>query len=139
MGDFKATSIDGSEVDLSTYDGQVLLVVNVASQCGRTPQYAGLQELHEIFGDQGLTVLGFPCDQFGNQEPGTEAEIAQFCETSYGVSSSTTSRRGWRANARPVPQRPTRPHRRSRPGSAASPGRSRSRCRPGGGTGRSPC
>ncbi len=85
LGDFKATSIDGQEVDLSTYDGQVVLVVNVASQCGHTPQYAGLQELHEIFGEQGLAVLGFPCDQFGHQEPGTEAEIAEFCETAYGV------------------------------------------------------
>ena len=85
LGDFKATSIDGEEIDLATYSGQVALVVNVASQCGDTPQYAGLQELFETFGDQGLTVLGFPCDQFGNQEPGTEAEIAQFCETSYGV------------------------------------------------------
>jgi glutathione peroxidase len=85
LGDFKATAIDGSEVDLSTYDGQVTLVVNVASQCGHTPQYAGLQELYDIFGEQGLTVLAFPCDQFGHQEPGTEAEIAQFCETSYGV------------------------------------------------------
>jgi glutathione peroxidase len=85
LGDFKATSIHGDEIDLSTYDGQVVLVVNVASQCGHTPQYAGLQELHEIFGPQGFTVLGFPCDQFGHQEPGTEAEIATFCETEYGV------------------------------------------------------
>ena len=85
LGDFKATSIDGEEVDLSTYADGVALVVNVASQCGHTPQYSGLQELYDIFGDQGLTVLGFPCDQFGHQEPGTEAEIAQFCETSYGV------------------------------------------------------
>jgi glutathione peroxidase len=85
LGDFKATSIDGDETDLATYAGQVVLVVNVASQCGHTPQYAGLQELHEIFGEQGLAVLGFPCDQFGNQEPGTEAEIAQFCESSFGV------------------------------------------------------
>ena len=85
LGDFKATSIDGNEVDLSAYDGQVVLVVNVASQCGHTPQYAGLQELYSIFADQGFTVLGFPCDQFGHQEPGTEAEIATFCETAYGV------------------------------------------------------
>ncbi len=85
FGDFKATSIDGEEVDLSTYLGQVALVVNVASQCGHTPQYSGLQELFTVFADQGFTVLGFPCDQFGHQEPGTEAEIAQFCETAYGV------------------------------------------------------
>jgi glutathione peroxidase len=85
LGDFKATSIDGGEVDLASYDGQVVLVVNVASQCGHTPQYAGLQELQDAFGEQGFTVLGFPCDQFGHQEPGTEAEIAEFCETAYGV------------------------------------------------------
>ena len=81
LGDFTATSIDGNDVDLSTYDGQVVLVVNTASQCGLTPQYAGLQQLYDDLGDRGFTVLGFPCDQFGNQEPGTEAEIAQFCET----------------------------------------------------------
>ena len=85
LGDFTATSIDGDDVDLSTYDGQVVLVVNTASQCGLTPQYAGLQQLYDDLGDRGFTVLGFPCDQFGHQEPGTEAEIAEFCETSYGV------------------------------------------------------
>ena len=85
LGDFKATSISGEEIDLSTYVGQVALVVNVASQCGHTPQYAGLQELYTVFADQGFTVLGFPCDQFGHQEPGTEAEIAELCETAYGV------------------------------------------------------
>ena len=74
-----------TDVDLSTYDGQVVLVVNIASQCGLTPQYADLQQLYDDFADRGFTVLGFPCDQFGNQEPGTEAEIAKFCETSYGV------------------------------------------------------
>jgi glutathione peroxidase len=85
LGDFTATSIDGTQVDLSTYDGQVVLVVNVASQCGHTPQYAGLQQLYADHADRGFTVLGFPCDQFGHQEPGTEAEIAEFCETSFGV------------------------------------------------------
>jgi glutathione peroxidase len=85
LGDFKATSIDGAEVDLSTYDDQVVLVVNTASQCGMTPQYAGLQQLYDDHRAEGFVVLGFPCDQFGNQEPGTEGEIAQFCETSYGV------------------------------------------------------
>ncbi len=85
LGDFTATSIDGDDVDLSTYDGQVVLVVNTASQCGLTPQYAGLQQLYDDLGDRGFTVLGFPCDQFGHQEPGAEAEIAQFCENSYGV------------------------------------------------------
>ena len=85
LGDFKATAIDGSEIDLSTYEGQVVLVVNTASQCGFTSQYAGLQELHDTYAEQGFTVLGFPCDQFGEQEPGDEAEIAAFCERNYGV------------------------------------------------------
>ncbi|MEO6512881.1 MAG: glutathione peroxidase [Nocardioides sp.] len=85
LGDFHATDIDGADVDLSTYAGQVSLVVNVASQCGMTPQYAGLQRLYDEHAAEGLAVLGFPCDQFGHQEPGTEKEIAEFCETSYGV------------------------------------------------------
>ena len=85
LGDFHATDIDGTDVDLSSYDGQVALVVNVASQCGMTPQYAGLQRLYDEHASEGLAVLGFPCDQFGGQEPGTEKEIAEFCETSYGV------------------------------------------------------
>ncbi len=85
LGSFTARGIDGGDVDLSAYDGQVVLVVNTASQCGMTPQYAGLQALYETHADQGLTVLGFPCDQFGHQEPGDEQEIAAFCESSYGV------------------------------------------------------
>ena len=86
LGDFSATTIDGQQADLSTYEGNVVLVVNTASQCGFTPQYAGLQDLHDTYGDRGFTVLGFPCDQFGNQEPGGEEEIASFCERNYGVS-----------------------------------------------------
>jgi len=86
LGDFNATSIDGREVDLAAYQGQALLVVNTASQCGFTSQYAGLQELHDTYAEQGFAVLGFPCDQFGNQEPGDEGEIASFCERSFGVS-----------------------------------------------------
>ena len=86
LGDFKATTIDGVEADLADYEGQVVLVVNTASQCGFTGQYAGLQELYDTYGERGFTVLGFPCDQFGNQEPGDEAEIATFCERNYGVS-----------------------------------------------------
>ncbi len=86
LGDFNATSIDGREVDLAAYQGQALLVVNTASQCGFTSQYAGLQELHDTYGEQGFAVLGFPCDQFGNQEPGDEGEIASFCERIFGVS-----------------------------------------------------
>ena len=80
-----ARRIDGGERDLSEYRGKELLVVNVASRCGFTPQYAGLQALHRKYGDRGLAVLGFPCNQFGGQEPGTEEQIATFCETSYGV------------------------------------------------------
>ena len=83
--DFAAKTIDGDECSLSDYAGKVLLVVNVASQCGLTPHYAGLQELYESFRDRGLVVLGFPCNQFGTQEPGSEAEIKTFCETRYGV------------------------------------------------------
>jgi glutathione peroxidase len=85
LRDFSARDIDGQDVDLSSYDGQVVLVVNTASQCGFTPQYAGLEQLFEDHRAEGFAVLGFPCDQFGNQEPGSEDEIAQFCETSYGV------------------------------------------------------
>lgn len=85
LSDFDATSLDGQPVDLSSYDGQVVLVVNTASKCGFTPQYEGLQELYDQYGAQGFTVLGFPCDQFGNQEPGTDDEIGAFCQKNYGV------------------------------------------------------
>ncbi|UMG94076.1 glutathione peroxidase [Nocardioides sp. TF02-7] len=85
LHDFTATSIDGTETDLAAYDGKVVLVVNTASQCGLTPQYGGLQQLHDTYADRGFAVLGFPCDQFGHQEPGDETEIAAFCESSYGV------------------------------------------------------
>lgn len=81
MHDFTTTSISGEDVSLSTYSGNVCLVVNVASACGLTPQYEGLQQLADDFADQGLVVLGFPCNQFGAQEPGTDAEIEAFaCE-----------------------------------------------------------
>jgi glutathione peroxidase len=85
LGSFQAQDIGGADVDLASYDGKVVLVVNTASQCGMTPQYAGLQRLYDEHQQDGLVVLGFPCDQFGNQEPGTEQEIAEFCESSYGV------------------------------------------------------
>jgi glutathione peroxidase len=85
LHDFSATAIDGREVDLSTYDGDVVLVVNTASKCGFTPQYEGLQKLQETYADRGFAVLGFPCDQFGHQEPGNEEEIATFCSTTYNV------------------------------------------------------
>jgi glutathione peroxidase len=83
--DFAATTIDGAEQELSAYKGNVLLIVNVASKCGFTPQYAGLEKLHREFVDDGLVVLGFPCDQFGHQEPGDEAEIREFCSLTYDV------------------------------------------------------
>jgi glutathione peroxidase len=83
--DFSARTIGGSEESLAKYRGQVLLIVNVASRCGYTPQYQGLQALQGAHAARGFAVLGFPCDQFGNQEPGTEAEIAQFCKLNYGV------------------------------------------------------
>lgn len=84
--DFTATAIDGAERPLSEFSGQPLLIVNVASKCGFTPQYAGLEALYRKYAGQGLVVLGFPCDQFGHQEPGDEAEIKRFCATNYGVS-----------------------------------------------------
>jgi glutathione peroxidase len=83
--DLTATRNDGQEQALSAYRGKVLLVVNTASQCGFTPQYQGLQALYERHRDQGLEILGFPCDQFGHQEPGDDAEIATFCQRNFGV------------------------------------------------------
>src|SRR5690348_5246723 len=83
--DFSAKTIDGREQKLSDYKGKVLLVVNVASQCGFTPQYAGLEALQKKFGPDRFDVLGFPCNQFGAQEPDSEKEIAAFCETGFGV------------------------------------------------------
>ena len=79
------TSLDGETIELDSYRGSVVLVVNVASRCGNTPQYAGLQDLHEKYADKGLAVLGFPCNQFGGQEPGSESDIKVFCEKNYGV------------------------------------------------------
>jgi glutathione peroxidase len=83
--DFSATRIEGNEQSLADFRDQVLLVVNTASQCAQTPQYSGLQKLYRSYRRQGFSVLGFPCDQFGNQEPGDDAEIAGFCERSFGV------------------------------------------------------
>ena len=84
--DFDATALDGSPQQLSEYRGKVLLVVNVASKCGFTPQYAGLEQLWRDYGPRGLVVLGFPCDQFGHQEPGNAEEIRNFCSLTYDVS-----------------------------------------------------
>ena len=83
--DFEALQMDGHSVPLRDYAGKVLLIVNTASACGFTPQLAGLQALHQQYADQGLVVLGFPCNQFGRQDPGSNAEIAQFCQRNYGV------------------------------------------------------
>jgi glutathione peroxidase len=84
--DFKATSLDGREIDLAQFKGKPLLIVNTASKCGFTPQYEGLEKLYAEYKDKGLTILGFPCNQFGQQEPGDAAEIGQFCMKNYGVS-----------------------------------------------------
>ena len=84
--DFDAQTIDGRTVPLRQYEGKVLLIVNTASACGFTPQFAGLEELYQRYGDQGLVVLGFPCNQFAGQDPGSNDEIASFCQLNYGVS-----------------------------------------------------
>ena len=83
--EFSAPRIAGGDQQLSDYQGKVVLVVNVASQCGNTPQYEGLEALHKQYGPKGLVVMGFPCNQFGGQEPGTDAEIAAFCTLNYAV------------------------------------------------------
>jgi glutathione peroxidase len=83
--DIEATTIDGATKKLGDYAGKVMLIVNVASRCGFTPQYAGLEALYRKFADRGLVVLGFPCNQFGAQEPGSEKEIASFCSSTYDV------------------------------------------------------
>jgi glutathione peroxidase len=84
--DFEAQRIGGAAVPLAQFRGQPLLIVNTASACGFTPQFGGLEELHRTYGDRGLVVLGFPCNQFGSQDPGSNEEIAQFCQANYGVS-----------------------------------------------------
>ena len=84
--DYRMKNIDGETVDLEDYEGKVVLIVNVASRCGLTPQYEGLQALYEKYKDKGFVVLGFPCNQFGSQEPGTAEEIKSFCTTKYDVS-----------------------------------------------------
>ena len=84
--DFEATRIDGKTVKLDTFQGKPMLIVNTASACGFTPQFAGLEELHKTYGPRGLVVLGFPCNQFGAQDPGSNSEISSFCALNYGVS-----------------------------------------------------
>ena len=85
LHEFDAKDIDGNERPLREFQGQVCLVVNVASKCGLTPQYQGLQALYERYKERGFQVLGFPCNQFAGQEPGSEAEVKEFCSTKYGV------------------------------------------------------
>ena len=84
--DFEARQIDGKDIALSAFRGKVMLIVNTASACGFTPQFGGLEELHKSYGGKGLAVLGFPCNQFGAQDPGQDSEISTFCQVNYGVS-----------------------------------------------------
>jgi glutathione peroxidase len=84
--DFEAQSIDGKPVALEQFRGRPMLIVNTASACGFTPQFGGLEQLHQTYGARGLVVLGFPCNQFGNQDPGSNEEIATFCQRDFGVS-----------------------------------------------------
>ena len=86
LHDFKVSNAQGKETDLSQYKGKPVLIVNVASKCGFTPQYAGLESLYKKYQDKGFVILGFPCNQFGSQEPGNNDEIQQFCQMNYGVS-----------------------------------------------------
>ena len=90
--DFEALQIDGKKLALSKFKGQALLIVNTASACGFTPQFAGLEKLHETYGSKGLVVLGFPCNQFGAQDKGSNDEIATFCQKNYGVSFTMMSK-----------------------------------------------
>jgi glutathione peroxidase len=84
--DFEALQISGKPIALKQFEGKAMLIVNTASACGFTPQFAGLEELHKTYGDKGLVVLGFPCNQFGAQDSGQNSEIAEFCQLNYGVS-----------------------------------------------------
>jgi glutathione peroxidase len=90
--DLTFTKNSGEEVSLGQFKNHPILIINTASKCGLTPQYAGLQELHEKYADSGLVVIGFPCDQFAHQEPGSDAEIAEFCSLNYGVSFTITKK-----------------------------------------------
>jgi glutathione peroxidase len=92
LSDFTANTITGEEQPLETYAGKVALVVNTASKCGFTPQFEGLEKLHAQYSDKGLVVLGFPCNQFGSQESGTEEEIGEFCQVNYGVTFPITEK-----------------------------------------------
>ena len=101
--DFKINSINGEELDLSTFNGKAILLVNVASKCGFTKQYDDLQKLYENFKDKGLIVIGVPTNQFGGQEPGTESEIKNFCETNFNITFPMTSKYDVKGdNAHPI-------------------------------------
>ena len=101
--DFKALSNRGKEVSLADYKGQVILIVNTASKCGFTPQYDGLEELYKKYKDQGFVILGFPCDQFANQEPGSDEQIEEFCRLNHGVTFPLMAKSDVNgANANPV-------------------------------------
>ena len=101
--DFKAQNNKGAEVEMSQYSGKVLMIVNTASKCGFTPQYDGLEALYQKYKDQGLVILGFPCDQFANQEPGSDEEIAEFCRLNHGVTFPLMAKSDVNgANANPV-------------------------------------
>ena len=82
---FSATSLQGKEINMKSYEGKIVLVVNTASKCGLTPQYEGLEKLHKEYKDKGLVILGFPCNQFAGQDPGSNEEILEFCQANYGV------------------------------------------------------
>jgi glutathione peroxidase len=101
--DYSFKTIEGKETPLSNYKGNVLIIVNTASKCGFTPQYEGLEELYKTYGDKGLVVLGFPCNQFGEQEPGSNADVENFCKVRYGVSFPLSEKVDVReANADPI-------------------------------------
>lgn len=103
--DFTVKTVGGDNINLSDFKGKILLIVNVASHCGLTPQYAGLEDLYRKYKSRGLEILGFPCNQFGGQEPGSEDEIKSFCETSFGVSFPLFSKIGVNGpNAHPLYQ-----------------------------------
>ena len=120
-------TLDGEPASLADREGQALLLVNVASQCGLTPQYTGLEQLHETYGDRGFSVLGFPCNQFGGQEPGTAEEIATFCSTTYGVTFPMFEKIEVNGPGRhPIYERADRPSPTPRATTATSAGTSRS-------------
>ncbi len=101
--DFKALGNKGAEVEFAQFEGKVLMIVNTASKCGFTPQYDGLEELYQKYKDQGFVIVGFPCDQFAHQEPGTDEEIAEFCRINHGVTFQLMAKTDVNgANANPI-------------------------------------